>query len=273
MLRRGYLAAAIALVAVACQSGPAAKAPPTGPSTRLLPACPTGHFSEELGRIAPPMKAPTPVSLYSSVQLDRTVEPGCVLAFHAKPGDETLLDVGRVIVRTRLRDGAATAWKEIGRGTLRVGRDRLALQATDRGGSESIYLVVEGRRFEVRFPGTEPESGELDPNGTERLPVPIDALMSALERCDGDERLLASPDGNVVEARRRGELLWRTRWLDPQGSLAVDTSVVCGEADARMLWRSIAGDALPMLLVASTRSERALLVEREPPYVGEETFP
>ncbi len=261
------------LVIGACQAATPTKRPPAGPMTQLTPSCPAGDFAQELMRIVPPMKALAPVALYGASHLDRTLEPGCVLAFHGKPGDDTLLDVGRVVVKTRRRDRATTTWKEVGRGTLRIGRNRLALQATDRGGTEAIYVALEDRRYEVRFPGTEPLSGELDIAGNDRLPLPIDALMTALERCDDDERLLASEEGNVVEARRRGDLLWRSRWLDETSTLAVDTSVLCGETDARLAWRSIAGDTLPMLVVASARAESALLVEREAPYVGEEAFP
>ncbi len=99
----------------------------------------------------------------------------------------------------------------------------------------------------------------------EPLPLPLDALVAALDRCDGDQRLGRTPDGNVVEARRGGIALWRSRWIDAQAQAIVDTSTACGEGDARAMWRTAVGELLPMIAVASVRSDRVLVIVRQGP--------
>ena len=259
--------AGIALAAViACASTPTVRGV-TGPGRRATPACLRGTFAAELDRHLPPLTPVRPVSLFDAAKLDPSIEPGCVLPFRDKPGIEAETDVGRVLVRITRRStkDAPKLGKPqlVGRGTMRLGRARLHLEVRNDAGDIVLAIAVEGRTVKMTWKGTADFDGEIAFASDEPLPLPLDALVAAIDRCDDDERLGASEDGNVVEARRLGLSLWRARYLETDGAFAVDTSVLCSENDARLAWRSAAGDTLPMLALASVRSDVTLLIERQ----------
>jgi hypothetical protein len=89
--------------------------------------------------------------------------------------------------------------------------------------------------------------------------------VASLDVCDRDQRLGRTEDGNVVEAVRGSMPLWRSRWVAENATAIVDTSMACSKDDARLVWRTAVGDLLPMLAVASVRSDRTLLVVRQGP--------
>lgn len=251
---------------VACASTPSGRTP-SGPGRSATPTCLRGAFAAELDRHLPPLTPVRPISLFDAAKLDPRIEPGCVLPFHDKPGIEAETDVGRVLARvTRRSDKNAPKLGKpqlVGRGTLRVGRARLHLDVRNDAGDVTLAIAVEGRSVQMKWKGAPDFDGEVTLAGNEPLPLPLDALVAAIDRCDADERLGASEDGNVVEARRLGLSLWRARYLETDGSFAVDTSVLCGADDARLAWRTAAGDTLPMLALASARSDVTLLIERQ----------
>ena len=255
--------ALLALVGSAC-SEPASPRAAGGrkPTRSETPACASGTFAGELDALMPPLTERAPVALYPATSIDKTIEPGCVVPFHDKPGDEAI-DVGAVIVTTTVRDDPRAKPIQIGRGRLQVGRAALHLTVQNDAGDEVLTIDVDGTHASLRRKGMPAFDAEIDLSAVDPLPLPLDALVASISRCDADERLLASVDGNVVSARRSGASLWRTRWLDGGSSMAVDTSVACGEGDARFAWRSVAGDALPMLSVASVRSKETLVVMKQ----------
>jgi hypothetical protein len=257
----------------ACESSPTVRTP-VGPGRRATPACLRGSFAEELEQHLPPLSPVRPVSLFDAAKVDPRLEPGCILPFHEKPGIDAETDVGRVIVRVSRRstkDAPRVLKPELlGRGTMRVGRGRLHLEARNDAGDVVLAIDVEGRTVHMQWKDAPDFGGEVALDGDGPLPLPLDALVASVDRCDADERLGASEDGNIVEARRLGFSLWRARYLEPDGSFAVDTSVLCGEKDARLAWRTAAGDTLAMLAVASARSDVTLLVERQAVSVTEE---
>jgi hypothetical protein len=263
---RSWLGLVPLLVLGACEANPNARTP-AGPPRKAMPACLRGAFAAELDRHLPPMAPVKPVSLFDAAKLDPRLEPGCILPFRDKPGNEGEVDVGRVIVRLSHRlgksDAKDTKPRLLGRGTMRLGRTRMHLEAHNDAGDIVLALEVAGRNVHMTFKGAPDFAGDVTLDGDEPLPLPLDALVAAIDRCDADERLGASEDGNVVEARRLGLSLWRARFLDAGGAFAIDTSVLCGESDARLAWRTAAGDTLAMLVLASARSDVTLLIERQ----------
>ncbi|MEO7094213.1 MAG: hypothetical protein ABI175_13240, partial [Polyangiales bacterium] len=267
-LMRGRAHALIAAgVLVACASSPGARTP-IGPGRQVTPGCVRGTFAAELDRHLPPLSPIHSVSLFDAAKLDPLLEPGCILPFHEQAGIEAETDVGRVVVRVTRRRAVGDVKDDkprlVGRGTMRIGRNRLHLEAHDDAGGVVLSLGVEGRTVHMKWKGTPDYGGEIALDGDGALPLPLDALVAAIDRCDADERLGASEDGNLVEARRLGHSLWRARYLESSGAYAIDTSVLCGENDARLAWRTAAGDTLAMLVLASVRSEVTLLIERQP---------
>lgn len=264
------LVALLVLVACelgACEASPPPR-PPLGPGRKATPACLHGTFAAELDRHLPPLSPVRQVSLFDAAKLDPRLEPGCILPFHEKPGVDAEVDVGRVVVRVTRRSAKGnvkeTKPELLGRGTMRVGRGRLHLEARNDPGDVVLALEVDGRRVHMKWKGVPDYVGEIAIDADVPLPLPLDALVAAIDRCDADERLGASEDGNVVEARRLGLSLWRARYLETNGAFAIDTSVLCGENDARLAWRTAAGDTLAMLVLASVRSDVTLLIERQP---------
>lgn len=249
---------------------PAARTAPSGPPSKTaVPACPRGKFAAELDAVLPPLEAPRSVALYPARPLDARIEPGCVVPFRNDP-DERVIEAGRVLVRTILRPKGKSLL--VGRGALSIGRRTLRLEAHDDGGTTTLALAVDGRHVKLRERNAEPFEADVSPEEETPLPLPLDALVAGLDRCDRDQRLTVSFDGNVVEARRGDLALWRSRFVDPTTSAIIDTSVGCSSDDTRLLWRSGAGEMLPMFVVASVRSARVLIIARQRPSVTDDVI-
>ncbi len=246
---------ALALACLACTEAKA----PVVPTHKAKPECPRGSFATELESLLPPVAPLQSVSLLPADGIDKKIEPGCVVPFRKDP-DDRLLDVGRVIARTlsRTKKGKAVV---LGRGRLEIGRRALRLTLQNDAGEESLSIEIAGAHVIMREGGKKLVT-DVSLSDDSELPLPLDALVAAVDDCGGDERLGRTEDGNVIEARR-GELgLWRTRWMDDKQTAIVDTSVACTKADARLVWRTAVGDILPMLAVASARSDRVLVIVR-----------
>lgn len=252
--------AVLALACLACLACTEAKAP-TVPVRRAKPECPRGTFAAELDALLPAVAPLQSVALLPANGIDRKIEPGCVVPFRKDP-DERLLDVGRVIVRTMSRSKKPSSKSVVvGRGRLEIGRRALRLSLHNDGGDESLSIQIEGSHVVMREGGKKLVT-DISLADDSALPLPLDALVAAVDDCGGDERLGRTEDGNVIEARR-GELdLWRARWMDDKQTAIVDTSLACTKTDARLVWRTAVGDILPMLAVASARSDRVLVIVR-----------
>jgi len=248
------------LLAVACNEP---RAPSQGkvPPRQAMPQCPRGKFATELDAVLPPLEPIKPVGLFPVQALDRSIEPGCVVPFRKEP-DERALDVGRVVARSLSRTSKGKP-EELGRGRLEVGRHVLRLRLVDLAGDETVALFVEGKHVTYRKKGSPPFEADVSTLEDTPLPLPFDALVAALDKCDGDQRLGRTEDGNIIEARRGESPLWRTRWMDTAANAIVDTSSVCTGDDTRLLWRTAVGDCLPMIAVASVRSDRLLVIVRQ----------
>jgi hypothetical protein len=256
---RGALLGVIVLAA-ACSE---ARAPTKVPGRTATPSCPRGAFATELDALLPPLAPVRPIELFPVATLDRKIEPGCVVPFRREP-DDRLLDVGRVVVKASSRTAKGKPVL-LGRGRLEVGRRQLRLRLLNAGGDESLTLIIDGAHVSFREKGKKPFEADIASTDTSPLPLPFDALVAGLDKCDDDQRLGRTEDGNVIEARR-GELgLWRSRWMDTHANAIVDTSFVCSGEDARLVWRTAVGDCLPMLAVASARSDRLLVIVRQGP--------
>lgn len=247
---------AAALVCLACTEPKT----PRVPVHRAKPACARGAFATELDTLLPSLYPASVVSLIPAAGIDKKIEPGCVVPFRRDP-DERLLDVGRVTVRTatRSKKGKATV---LGRGRLEIGRRALRLTVHNEAGDESLALTIDGAHVVMREAGKKLVT-DVSLSDESDLPLPLDALVAALDDCAADERLGRTEDGNIIEARR-GELgLWRSRWMDANQTAVVDTSFACTKSDARLVWRTAVGDILPMLAVASVRSDRVMVIARQ----------
>ena len=231
----------------------------------VRPGCPRGAFAAELEAMLPSLETATPVALVpiSSVEasVDWSIEPGCVVPFRKEP-DERLLDVGRVVAKSMSRTNKGKP-KLLGRGRLEVGRRALRLRLLNDAGDSSLSITVDGAHVAVSEKGQQPFDGVIALDSDAPLPLPLDALVAALDTCDGDSRVARTEDGNIIEARRGSFPLWRSRWLDQHATTIVDTSVACSGDDARLLWRTAIGDLLPMIAVASARSDRVLVIVRQ----------
>ena len=246
-----------------CDASPNARVP-VGPSRKVVPNCTRGSFAEDLERAMPPFDTAASVDLFAATAIERSIEPGCIVPFREKPGLEAMIDVGAVVgfLTPRTLGGKPIA---LGRGTLQVGRETMRLSLHDAGGDETLGLEVDGARVRVRRKGAPAFEAVIDLASDEALSLPLDALIASLSRCDDDERLGASGDGNVVAAKRLGRELWRARWLRGNGEMAVDTSVWCDAGDARLAWRTVEGEGLPSLSLASARAPVTMRIEREAP--------
>ncbi|MGZ3474052.1 MAG: hypothetical protein ACXWUG_06765, partial [Polyangiales bacterium] len=205
-----------------------------------------------------------PVMLLPATAVRKKVEPGCVVPFRNEP-DDRVLDVGRVVGRTMRKNAPSDKPVLIGRGRLLVGRRVLRLSLLNDAGDEMLDLSIDGAHVRLREKGQKPFEADVSPTDAGSLPLPLDALIAAIDRCDDDLRLGKTLDGNVIEARRGEMPLWRSRWIDAQTTSVIDTSIACDTTDARMLWRTAAGDMLPSIAVASARSERVLVIARQKP--------
>jgi hypothetical protein len=161
----------------------------------------------------------------------------------------------------------------VGRGRLQVGRRVLHVSLTNDAGDVMLDLVIERSHVRLKERGRPAFEADVSLEGTEPLPLPLDALVAAVDVCDGDQRLGRTPDGNVIEARRGEHPLWRSRWMDTAAASIIDTSVACDDNDARMLWRTAAGNLLPMIAVASVRSDRVFVLSRQGPAQVDENDP
>ena len=232
-----------------------------GRTTRdAVPSCENGPFARELAVTLPPFAPIVSTRLFTADKVKRSIEPGCMIPFRDETGtmDETLRDVGRVIVKTRPRAGGAETIH--GRnGRLWLGRRKLHLEALDDGGTVVLHLEIKDRRVLYRKKGGEEFTGTIGFDDTSPLPAPLDGMVEAIAGCAKDVRLGVSEDGNTIEAKRSGSRLWRTRYLDGDGG-AADTSVVCGKTDARFAWRSSAGTLTWTFSAASTRAADVLTI-------------
>lgn len=201
------------------------------------------------------------VSLVPATAIDKKIEPGCVVPFRREP-DDRMIDVGRVVVRILARKHREKA-RIVGRGRLEIGRRKLRLHAQNDAGDESLAIEVDGHHVKLHEKGHGAFDSDVALDGVDPLPLPLDALVAALDDCATDERLGKTEDGNVIEARRGALPMWRSRWMDGAQTAVVDTSVVCTASDARLLWRTAVGEVLPMIAVASARSERVLVIVRQ----------
>jgi len=263
MARRAIAIASLFVALIGC--GPQAKEPTKVPTRKAFPGCPRGTFAAELDQLLPPLLSARPVDLTEPKHVDKKIEPGCIVPFRDKAGEEALTDVGRVVVKTTKRNDIKAKPELIGRGRLQVGRAVLRLSLINDAGDEHWNLAIDGTHVVWKQKAKPVFETDVEEFGNEALPLPFDALVASLERCDGDERLGVTLDGNMVEAKRGTFPLWRMRWLDLQGASAIDTSVSCTPNDARFAWRTAAGDMLPLLVVASVRADRSLMIFRQPP--------
>lgn len=247
------------LAAVACGK----PRPAAVPTRSAKPACPRGSFAAEVERILPPVAPVQSVALVPPDGIDASIEPGCVVPFRREP-DERMLDVGRVIAKT-YAVGSKARPVVLGRGRLEVGRRAMRLRLHDDAGDEVLTLKLDGAHVVLTEKGKARFEADVSLEGDSELPLPLDALVAALDVCERDQRLGKSADGNVIEARRGTLSLWRSRWMEPNATAIVDTSMACSESDARLVWRSAVGELLPMLAVASARSPRSLLIVRQGP--------
>lgn len=236
---------------------------PQVPGRIVTPGCPKGAFAAEVERILPNLEPVRAVGLLPASGLDPKIEPGCVVPFRKEP-DDRLIDVGRVVAKT-YAVGVKAKPVLLGRGRLEVGRRALRLRLQNVAGDEVFSLTVAGTHVVLDEKGESHFEGDVSLDDDGKLPLPLDALVAALDVCDRDQRLGRTEDGNVVEAVRGSMPLWRSRWVADGATAVVDTSVACGKDDARLVWRTAVGDLLPMIAVASARSDRTLLVVRQGP--------
>lgn len=265
-IRACFSALVVVACGVGCDSTPPVRHAKT-PATHVVPGCVHGTFAEELDRHLPPLAPVRPVAVFAAPKLDASIEPGCVLPFRDKPGVEQTIDVGRVVARLGRRTiGAlpdALKPKVVGHGTLKLGRNELALSIHDDAGDENLGIDVKGNHVVVRRKNVDAVTLDVDLAADDPLPLPLDALIESLASCAADERIAATEDGDVIEAKRAGVALWRSRYVTLERATIVDTSVLCDKNDARLAWRTAVGDIIPMVVVMSKRSEWVLVIERE----------
>lgn len=245
---------ALVLVAVAACTTP----PPKGAHEVKL-GCPAGPVSAEIARVMPPMGVKGPVTLVPPEHLKKAIEPGCLVPFRDETADEKQRGVGKVLVSTIARGAAPVP---LGRGRLFIGRGAMTLVVNDDSGDEALGLSIEDRRVVVRRKGHKLYRGSVALGPGKPLPLPVDALLAAIEGCATDTRLGTNEDVSIVEARRGGFPLLRTRWLDAENPAAVDTGLLCGDQDAWIGYRSTAGSIGWSLTVVSARSELGLKIEQ-----------
>lgn len=254
---RGLL---IAGVVVAC-APPGGARSPTVPPREVRPACPRGPFATELDAVLPALAPVQSVSLIAAGSIDEKVEPGCVIPFRREP-DDRLLDVGRVVGRIWSRSKKEKP-KVVGRGRLELGRRAMRLRLHNDGGDAALSITLDGAHVVVQEKGAAAFEADVAFDATDALPLPLDALVAALDDCATDTRLGRTEDGNIIEARRGAVPLWRSRWMNAAQTSIVDTSFACSQSDARLMWRTAVGDLLPMIAVASVRSDRVLVLTRQ----------
>jgi hypothetical protein len=139
----------------------------------------------------------------------------------------------------------------------------MTLVVNDDAGDEKMLLAVDGRRIVLRRKGESPLKTSVAVGKGASWPLPFDAIVAALEGCDADVRLGANEDVSVVAARRGPYRMWRMRFLDADQPNAIDTSFVCGEDDALLGYRSQAGVLGFSMVVASVRSDVALVIKQQ----------
>ena len=233
---------------------------PAVPTHHARPECPHGTFATELATLLPSLEPVRSVALIPIGNLDKKIEPGCVVPFRKEP-DDRVIDVGRVVARTASRSEKGKAVL-LGRGRLEIGRRAMRLSLQNDGGDETFSIVIAGSHVTLKEKGKKSFDADVALDSDSELPLPLDALVAAIDDCGSDERLGRTEDGNVVEARRGPLALWRARWTDEHRTAVIDTSYGCSKDDARLLWRTAIGDILPMLAVASARSDRVLVIMR-----------
>lgn len=240
-----------------------AAAPSTIGSTRaVFPFCPSGAFSKQLDRLLPPLEEKKTVGMVSAATLDRRLEPGCILPFREDAAHDQVTHVDDVVGFSVDREAKKSGVIVLGRGKLEVGRGRLHVRLVDTSGKPSLTIDLDDHRVHFEGAGDAKFDGEIDLDADDALPLPFDALVAGLEACDDDVRIGMTADGNLVEATRGDSPLWRSRWLNVERTIAVDTSVACGADDTRFAWRSAIGYVVPMYAGASRRSRFTLVLAR-----------
>jgi hypothetical protein len=252
-----------ASLTLGCSSGSPKPAFVAGPPS--LPGCFAGPFAREVDGLLPPMSPKVLVRLgpvqSGNLGLSKEIEPGCTPPFRDDPKDDSVLDAGRIEGWTLARSGGKRTL--VGRGSMKVARGQLELELHDDAAETTLSLSVRGHHVRVGGKQFAPFEDDIDPSEASPLALPLDALVQALARCDDDQRLLRSEDGNVIKARRADHTLWRTRWVDLNGTALVDTSSMCDDEDARIVWRSAMGDAGPLIAAASVRSPLVFTLSRQ----------
>lgn len=251
LLRRGL---ALVPLLLAC-----AKTPPKGAHDVLL-ACPAGPTSAEIARTMPPMGATGTRTLVPPTALKKDIEPGCMVPFRDESADDKQRGVGRVLVSTA---GRGAPWTAVGRGRLFVGRGAMTLVVHDDAGEEVLGIAVAERKVVVRRKGEKLYRTSVALGPGKPLPLPVDALVAALEGCATDTRLGVDEQVTIVEARRSGLPMLRMRWLDGENPAAVDSGLLCGEEDAWLGYRTTSGSIGWSLTAVSARSPLALRIEHQ----------
>lgn len=245
---------------------------PMGAHT-AVPACKSGPFAAEVERAMPPMHRAEPVELHTPTSLRRLIEPGCIVPFRASSEqeaeeiDNTVTEVGKVEVRLIPRDTLSGDFatrerpKPLGAGKLYIGRGGLQIEVKSKDGNVVFFLEIKGKHATYRTPGKAPFDGDVDLAATNELPLPFDAMIAAVDACHDDLRIGIDDGGNVIEAKRGTLDLWRTRSMNYEQTIAIDTSSACGATDTRFAWRSSAGAITHGLTVMSARSAYVVALE------------
>jgi hypothetical protein len=251
---------------VACGKGPLG-------AHSAVPACKSGPFAEEVEHAIPSMQTAGPVDLHTPTSLRRLIEPGCIIPFRAQSEqeaeeiDNSVTEIGKVAVRLIPRDTMVSIVakrerpKPIGMGKLYIGRMGMQIEAKQRDGTIVFYLEIKGKHVTYRAPGKPLFDADVDLAASTELPLPFDALVASVDTCHDDLRVGIDDSSNVIEAKRNGLDLWRTRSMNPEQTIAIDTSTVCSATDARFAWRSSAGEILHALTAMSVRSSLIVSLE------------
>ncbi|MFI5298726.1 MAG: hypothetical protein ACHREM_11565 [Polyangiales bacterium] len=245
---------------------------PMGAHT-ATPACKSGAFTEQVERAIPAMYAAAPVELHTPTSLRRLIEPGCIIPFRAQSEQEaeeidaTVTEIGKVIVRVIPRDSLVPgAFKverpvPVGGGKLYIGRGGLQIEVKAKDGTIVFYLEIKGKHVTYRAPKQPVFDADIDLAGTGELALPFDALVASVDACHDDQRVGIDEGGDVIEAKRGGMDLWRTRSMNADRTIAIDTSTACSATDTRFAWRSSAGEITHSLVAVSARSAYVLSLE------------
>jgi hypothetical protein len=263
-------------ITAACGKGP------MGAHT-AVPACKSGPFAAEVERAMPPLQTAGAVELHTPTSLRRLIEPGCIIPFRASNEqeaeeiDNTVTEIGKVDVRLIPRDTLVGDFakrdrpKPLGTGKLYIGRGGLQIEVKAKDGSVVFFLEIKGKHATYRTPGKAPFDADIDLAATNELPLPFDAMIASVDACHEDLRVGIDDAGNIIEAKRGTLDLWRTRSMNYEQTIAIDTSSACTATDVRFAWRSTAGTIAHGLTVMSARSAYVVSFEQASTTIATET--